>query len=499
MNVYNEIVEQIERKFIFNGHVTILGNCISSLLVKPSATKSIMNNCERENECGSIGIDIFGGDGNYVYSNSYNKNLSPLVYRRNNNSIELIEEFRLLYNLYERKDNDKIFYYKKRDNERYIDIVCIRKKNDSIVVDINYNYLKEFLALKKRHLAIYFNTEFPLDDETGNINPFLNKKKDCIYEYYKKDGYGLIDGKCILRYNKSDIKELWGEVYEKFVEFVGTEIKSNDRKMLSCDRFILMDKLEPIIVFFNKNVLIKYYSLKDCTISDGMIYTKYWSLPIDNDSNDDIIAVELSELSYLPYEEQSYWKQYNVEPCFYELSDTAIKRWYNGENVKPSVALDLVFKNKYIELNKKWEKQFGWKLFLELAPSDKTTLTNLHLITENENIESFGTQILYLSKILIDSLNESKITSEIVSKENLEKKKGSINKFELWSSEKNKKMSKSIETLRKIQKCRSGNVAHRKSREKTAEDYGKGYLKIIFKEAIESLDELNSVFLCNNE
>ena len=53
--------------------------------------------------------------------------------------------------------------------------------------------------------------------------------------------------------------------------------------------------------------------------------------------------------------------------------------------------------------------------------------------------------------------------------------------------------------MRKIQKCRSKNVAHRTSREETTEDYGKGYLKTIFKEAIEALEELNSVFLSNNE
>ena len=80
MNIYNEIIEQIERKFTFNGSITILGKYTLSLLAKPNAIKSIMDNCEWDSECGSIGIDIFGGEGNYKYLNAYNKNLSPFIY-----------------------------------------------------------------------------------------------------------------------------------------------------------------------------------------------------------------------------------------------------------------------------------------------------------------------------------------------------------------------------------------------------------------------------------
>ena len=76
--------------------------------------------------------------------------------------------------------------------------------------------------------------------------------------------------------------------------------------------------------------------------------------------------------------------------------------------------------------------------------------------------------VLSLVKILIDSMNEKKITSQLT--RSYEKLVGSISKLEAWLVEKNIENSDEyIKFLRNLQELRSSGTGHRK---------GKGYQKI---------------------
>ncbi len=76
--------------------------------------------------------------------------------------------------------------------------------------------------------------------------------------------------------------------------------------------------------------------------------------------------------------------------------------------------------------------------------------------------------VLSLVKVLIDSLNEKKIISQLTG--SYEKLVGSISKLEAWLIEKNREnYDEHIKFLRNLQKLRSSGTGHRK---------GKGYQKI---------------------
>lgn len=69
---------------------------------------------------------------------------------------------------------------------------------------------------------------------------------------------------------------------------------------------------------------------------------------------------------------------------------------------------DLFFKHKYEQFNKKWEVKFGWCLYKPLANEDKFRLNALHVPTSN-NVKAFCEQMLSLSIITIDRLNDEEL------------------------------------------------------------------------------------------
>ena len=89
-------------------------------------------------------------------------------------------------------------------------------------------------------------------------------------------------------------------------------------------------------------------------------------------------------------------------------------------------------------------------------------------IPVNNSIAEMDMLVLSLVKVLIDSLNEKKITSQLTG--SYEKLVGSISKLEAWLIEKNiENYDEHIKFLRNLQELRSSGTGHRK---------GKGYQKI---------------------
>jgi hypothetical protein len=75
---------------------------------------------------------------------------------------------------------------------------------------------------------------------------------------------------------------------------------------------------------------------------------------------DDHVVVYLGDLGRdLDYEEQIYWKHFNVTPGDRRPSGTNFQRAFLAEFSDPS-APDLLFKQDYTQLDETWTKKFGW-------------------------------------------------------------------------------------------------------------------------------------------
>ena len=71
-----------------------------------------------------------------------------------------------------------------------------------------------------------------------------------------------------------------------------------------------------------------------------------------------------------------------------------------------------VLKKTYRRVNQAYEDRFGWPLFLPLTEQDAYNFETLR-VPVNNSITEMDMLVLSLVKILIDSLNEKKITSQL--------------------------------------------------------------------------------------
>lgn len=131
-------------------------------------------------------------------------------------------------------------------------------------------------------------------------------------------------------------------------------------------------------------------------------------------------------------------------------------------------------------------------MFLPLVKDDEHYFNGLR-IPLNNSLTEFEPQVLALTKILVDSLNEEKIENSVVlAGHQIPKEvKGSISKFELFLSINGVANQKEIlKFLRNLQEVRSKRVAHRKSRDlqKIIDELqiGKKELNKIFEEFLEN-------------
>ena len=166
-------------------------------------------------------------------------------------------------------------------------------------------------------------------------------------------------------------------------------------------------------VYFDAAVLNKYYSKPEIyKVEDGIIRCGVlWSLYIDN-SNSEYVSAYLGDLGRdLPSEsEQHYWRGFN-KAVGGKLSPTKVKRDFMCI-ASDSESPDFVFKRTYRRVNQAYEDRLGWPLFLPLTEQDTYNFETLR-VPVNNSIAEMDMLVLSLVKILIDSLNEKKITSQL--------------------------------------------------------------------------------------
>ena len=122
---------------------------------------------------------------------------------------------------------------------------------------------------------------------------------------------------------------------------------------------------------------------------------------------------------------------------------------------------EFVFKQRYTGLRETWTKQFGWSLFRPLHDADTHILKQLH-IPMSDSIGEFETQLLYLVKLIIDSLNEDALAKACGGALPGEK---SIGKFKRYlEAAKYPRIDRDINLMRTLQDLRSSGAVHVKGK-----------------------------------
>ena len=213
-------------------------------------------------------------------------------------------------------------------------------------------------------------------------------------------------------------------------------------------------------VYFKTAVLDKYLdSPSRYDVEAGCLRCKGvngadWCIPIDNHGTR-CVSVWLGDLGGLPYDEQLHFASYNVARG--TMSEIYLRSQIDAEFCDSNNIIQ-IFKAEYRKLYDTYADQLEWVVILPLAEADRHCLNSLKLLTCDEQKE-FDEQILSLTKVLVDSINEKKLKDYgCVVKAN-----GGINLLEavvefvgMIGYERH------IKFLRNLQDLRSACVAHRK-------------------------------------
>jgi hypothetical protein len=414
--------------------------------------------------------------------------IEPLIVHRDYSGMrpsqkEVSEEFRHYFRLYHDTVKNKYIKFDDDGNEDEVIIV------GSDGIRIKLKYLKEYLAVRNMQLAVYFELrrfseqtlhELGIDETRDTVsNENYTYALSILDSDFASDGhrsFSLMCGKKLINGAK-DVKPERGE--DKFVDFIiGIDGDGKD-VVHTCDKEKLSNYfganpgsshyLTP--VFFRKDVLSKYYvEPARYSVEDGLIRCGgLWNLSIDN-NHDKYIMVYLGDLGDLSYEHQLHWRHHNIASDG-TGSVTNFKRALMGEFANP-VRADLIFKQIFPLFQKKWKENFGWELFIPLKPGDEHHFKALRIPLTNDQQE-FDGQVGSLVKIIIDSLNEKQLAKGLDIKKPSPK---GLDKFEAFLDSKHVPEDTThqvVEYLRKLQKLRSGGVAHRKGVEydKTAKEF----------------------------
>jgi hypothetical protein len=433
--------------------------------------------------------------------------------------LELSQEFRLYANLYldpKGSVDGRQIYLRCNPNGDVEEVVRI----NGLDAEIRLSALLPFLAPKQMHLGLFFSAiaeNTATREELGIPGETISERKgDLFYVVEFGDGgisssrqsFSRLIGKTLIRCAKRVSVAPWSSrKKEKYCDFIIGDDGRGNPIMHTCDP----DKLANYFgknpeaphyltpVHFRRDVLQKYYdNPQRYTVSDADIRCGgLWSMRIDNDHPNRVVAW-LGDLGRdLSEEERLHWKHYNILPEGPPISRTAYLRNIRGLFADPEMP-DLTFKHEYPRLNERWEKQFGWKLFLPLREEDKHVF-NILRIPLSDTIAEFDDQVLALAKLLVDSLNEEQLMTELSDGSKPDDK--GIAKLQRWLQERNVAgYEEHIKFLRKLQVLRAGS-AHRKGDEyKKAADYfelSKHTLPSVFRniltQALSLLTFLNSL------
>lgn len=409
---------------------------------------------------------------------------------------QLSEEFRLYHNLWVSNDGTKLY---KIDMDGSDELVA--EINDH-KIRVRTKLLRQFQAAKQLDLVLYIDSVLFVSDPDESISPDqigpVDDRENLRLSLhasdqgpYKERPFSRLYGKKVLPAPPRARAGVWpfdqrNETHPKFI--IG-EDANGDLIEHTCDPEVLADYfgknpeapnyMTP--VFFRRDVLQRYYEYPEkYSVGDGRLHCGgLWMLRLDNDHPRHVM-VFLGDLGeYLPESERPYWRTFNIPPSGV-MSATVFKRSFLGEPAHPE-APDLQFKNFYERFKTKWKESRGWSLFKNPELADEHVLSRLR-IPLNDGQSEFEDQVISLTKVLVDWLDEKEILKQIPK---IADEKG-ISKLERWMQQENYPFSqRDIAFLRRLQRLRSRIVAHRK---------GSDYTKMLEDESVDK-DPIREVVL----
>lgn len=388
---------------------------------------------------------------------------------------ELSQEFRLYFNLYPDPARRRFLHFNRDGDESE----AARYTDD--VFEIRTDLLLRFCAVKQMALGIFVDsfrnsshtlqelglaeTRAPVSGGSFIYNVAFVPDTFSLEKKFKSVG-GVMGKKYILPgLIPTEDGDENAEMYQEFIidsEAHGQLIKH------TCDPGKLADYfgknpdapnyLTP--VFFRTEVLSKYYAdPQRYSVEDGYLRCGgLWGMQMDNDHPDYVVAW-LGDLGRdLSETERNYWLSFNITPAGRKISETNFKRAFLAEPTDPKKP-DLVFKHEYHRFCEQFRGANGWDFFLPLHDDDKHFLTGLRLLSK-DNQSEFDSQLIALTKVLVDSLNEKEITKGMTTQ--VKDDKG-ITKLEKFFKECGAPgYERHIKFLRVLQDLRSKSAAHRK-------------------------------------
>lgn len=406
--------------------------------------------------------------------------IEPFVVHRSFHGIresynEILEEFRHFHRLYHDLEKNQLLKFDERGDE----IVVV--KIEANKVEVRLKEVRQFLALKEMHLAIYFDFKRYSELLPDDFPVKLEHKDDLTYYEFRADSADFLLGdkhkslssllgKKLIPPFPLDRCGMWPfeeREEEDYIDFIIGLDENGDSVKYSCNPDGLANYfganpdapnyLTP--VFFRREVLTKYYAHPErYSVEDGFLRCQgLWGLRLDNNHHE-YIVVFLGDLGRdLPSDERMYWRSYNVLPEG-KISKANFKRSFLAEFTAPE-QIDLIFKDRFVKFSENWKTITGWSLFIKLAEADQHLFEALHIPLTNSQVE-FDSQILALTKLMIDSLNEPKIVKATPG-DNTETK--GISKLDQFlKAHQYPNYQQRIQFLRNLQSLRSSSVAHRK-------------------------------------
>ncbi|NEO51622.1 MAG: hypothetical protein F6K54_00010 [Okeania sp. SIO3B5] len=439
---------------------------------------ALIPNAYVETSLSQISWDFHLQDGHPCFNRS-NKNptylrfgklddVEPFIIRRDFHGIrdsynEIIEEFRHFHRLYHDFEKNQLFKFDDRGDETVV------AKLEMDKVEVHLKEVRQFLAVKEMHLAIYFDfkryselilDEFPQEVECRKDLTYYKLRANLAENSHtaKYKSFSYLCGKKLISPFPLNHCGMWpfnDQDKEDYIDFIIGIDEKGDSVKYSCNPDIPKYFTR---VFFRREVLTKYYAHPErYSVEDGFLRCQgLWGLKLDN-NHPEYITVFLGDLASLPSDEQIYWRSYNILPQG-KMSKVNFERSFELTPAPPE-QIDLMFKDRFVRFSKNWKESMGWSLFLELAESDQYLFNTLRIPLTNSQAE-FDPQVLALTKVLIDSLNEGEIVKATPGG-NTETK--GISKFEQFlKAHQYPNYEHQIKFLRDLQTLRSTSVAHRK-------------------------------------
>ena len=352
--------------------------------------------------------------------------IEPLVLHRGfhgmrEDFIELAQEFRLYHNLFPEPSKRRFLLIDANGDESE----AARYGDDFL--EIRTDLVLKFCAVKQMALAIYVDSfrdskstlaDLGLADTRTNHEGAKHEyflavvAKDIVFKDEFETSGSIVGKKYVLPGPFPAEKNEPPENYQDFI--IDTDATGKPVRH-TCDPEKLANNfgknpdaphyLTP--VFFRAEVLAKYYADPGkYSVEDGYLRCgSLWGLRMDNDHTD-VVVVFLGDVGRdLSEAERNYWLSFNIAPEGRTISQTTFKRGFLAQFADPEKP-DLVFKHEYNCFNRTFRETTGWDFFLPLHDDDKHFLTGLRLLSKDNQAE-FDSQLIALTKVLVDSLNVS--------------------------------------------------------------------------------------------